>query len=260
MTPPPAKAGLEARFAGRLGSFALDVAFSLAPRGISALIGPSGAGKTSLLRCIAGLTRLPGALVVDGETWQDNRRFLPPHRRPVGMVFQDASLLSHLSVTGNLRYGQRRTTAPQATGLDEVVELLGLAPLLHRAPAHLSGGERQRVALGRALLSQPRLLLMDEPLSSLDADSKAEILPYLERLHRALAIPVLYVSHDAGEVARLADHLLMIKGGRIVETATDLRAAAVAQRAAIEGQLAQMDAERVRRLALAALLAGLDPA
>lgn len=252
--------GLEARLRGRLGAFTLDVALTLPPRGITALVGPSGAGKTSVLRCLAGLSRLPGALVVDGEVWQDERRFLPPHRRPIGMVFQDASLLSHLSVTDNLRYGQRRTRAPLATGLDEVVALLGLEVLLGRSTTHLSGGERQRVALGRALLSQPRLLLMDEPLSSLDADSKAEILPYLERLHRTLAIPVLYVSHDADEVRRLADHRLEMRAGRIVTRATDVRATADIQRAAAARHLAGMDPASLNRLALAALLAGLDPA
>ncbi len=260
MNPSSAETGLEARLRGRLGAFTLDVALTLPPRGITALVGPSGAGKTSVLRCLAGLSRLPGALVVDGEVWQDERRFLPPHRRPIGMVFQDASLLSHLSVTDNLRYGQRRTRAPLATDFDEIVALLGLEVLLGRSTTHLSGGERQRVALGRALLSQPRLLLMDEPLSSLDADSKAEILPYLERLHRTLAIPVLYVSHDADEVRRLADHRLEMRAGRIVTRATDVRATADIQRAAAARHLAGMDPASLNRLALAALLAGLDPA
>ncbi len=166
------------------------------------------------------------------------------------MVFQEPSLLAHLSVRANLDYGARRAGGAKGIGLDEAVELLGLGPLLSRATTHLSGGERQRVALGRALLSQPRLLLMDEPLSSLDAASKAEILPYLERLHRALSIPALYVSHDAGEIARLADHVLHIQAGRIVPPPA---AAADAAHQA----LAAMSVGEKDRLALAALRAGL---
>jgi molybdate transport system ATP-binding protein len=241
--------GVDARFAGRVGTFTLDAEFSLAPTGITALSGPSGSGKTTLLRCIAGLARLPGRLVVDGEVWQDERIFLATHGRPVGVVFQEPSLLAHLSVRANLDYGARRAAA-KGIGLDEVVDLLGLGALLARSTTHLSGGERQRVALGRALLSQPRLLLMDEPLSSLDAASKAEILPYLERLHRALSIPALYVSHDAGEIARLADHVLHIRdGGIVAPPAGDVDAA--------RQLLAAMPGAEKDRLALAALLAGL---
>jgi len=241
--------GIEGAFSGRLGTFQLAVEFRLAPTGVTALSGPSGSGKTTLLRCIAGLARLPGRLFVDGEVWQDERRFLPTHRRPVGVVFQEPSLLAHLSVRGNLDYARRRATA-KGIGLDEVVDLLGLGPLMARATTHLSGGERQRVALGRALLSQPRLLLMDEPLSSLDAASKAEILPYLERLHRALSIPVLYVSHDAGEIARLADHVLfMSEGCTIPGPAGDQDGA--------RQVLANLSPAEKDRLALAALLAGL---
>lgn len=214
MSAPP---GVEGRFAGSLGGFRLDAVFTLEPTGITALSGPSGSGKTTLLRCIAGLTRMDGSLTVGGETWQDDRIFLRPHRRPVGVVFQESSLLPHLSVRGNLLYGAKRTSAKVEIGFDETVELLGLGPLLGRSVANLSGGERQRVALGRALLSQPRLLLMDEPLSSLDAGSKAEILPYLERLHRRLAIPALYVSHDAGEIARLADRVLLMRSGEVLQ-------------------------------------------
>jgi molybdate transport system ATP-binding protein len=241
--------GVEGRFCGSIGGFALDADFSLPPTGITALSGPSGSGKTTLLRCIAGLIRLPGGLYVDGEVWQDGRVFLPTHRRPIGVVFQEPSLLAHLSVRGNLDYGARRSSA-KGTSFDEVVDLLGLAPLLARATTHLSGGERQRVALGRALLSQPRLLLMDEPLSSLDAASKAEILPYLERLHRALSIPTLYISHDAGEIARLADQVLYMRDGRIVPApASDLDGA--------RQVLAATSGAEKDRLALAALLAGL---
>lgn len=239
--------GAEGRFVGALGGFRLDAAFNLEPTGITALSGPSGAGKTTLLRCIAGLARLTGRLVVNGDVWQDERTFLPPHRRPVGVVFQEPSLLAHLSVRGNLAYGARRTSARADVGLDDAVDLLGLAPLLARSTANLSGGERQRVALGRALLSQPRLLLMDEPLSSLDAGSKAEILPYLERLHRSLAIPALYVSHDAAEIAQLADRVLYMRDGKIVPGEL-----------ANEPTLAGLSAQARDRLALAALRAGIS--
>jgi molybdate transport system ATP-binding protein len=239
--------GVEGTFSGALGAFHLEAAFSLEPTGITALSGASGSGKTTLLRCIAGLTRMRGRMSVDGETWQDERTFLPTHRRPVGVVFQEASLLAHLSVRGNLRYGARRTSASAEVGFDDAVDLLGLGSLLERSPANLSGGERQRVALGRALLSQPKLILMDEPLSSLDAGAKAEILPYLERLHRALAIPALYVSHDAGEIARLADRVIYMREGRIVpgEPAAPT----------LEG----VDAATRDGLARAALRAGLTP-
>ena len=239
--------GVEGRFTGAVGGFRLDAVFSMAAAGITALSGPSGAGKTTLLRCIAGLTRLPGRLTVGGEVWQDEGTFLPTHRRPVGVVFQDPSLLAHLSVRGNLLYGARRATGSAQISLDDTVDLLGLAPLLGRSTANLSGGERQRVALGRALLSQPRLLLMDEPLSSLDAGAKAEILPYLERLHRSLAIPALYISHDPGEIARLADHLLVMHQG--VVTRGQVSAPT----------LAGLDAAARDGLALAALRAGLGP-
>jgi molybdate transport system ATP-binding protein len=240
---------IEGHFTGRLDAFSLDAAFAFPATGITALSGPSGSGKTSLLRCIAGLARLPGRLSVGGEVWQDERTFVPPHRRPVGVVFQEASLLAHLSVRGNLLYGARRSPGKAEAGLDDMVELLGLGPLLGRSTANLSGGERQRVALGRALLSQPRLLLMDEPLSSLDADSKAEILPYLDRLHRELAIPALYVSHDAGEIARLADRVLGMREGRILATAEPLSGDA----------LTGLSASERDGLARAALRAGLAP-
>jgi molybdate transport system ATP-binding protein len=243
--------GVEGAFAGKLGSFRLDAAFRIPPRGVTVLTGPSGSGKTTLLRCIAGLKRMPGRLTVNGVVWQDASTFLPAHRRPVGFVFQEASLLPHLSVRRNLTYGAHRAAKPHQTGFDEVVDLLGLAPLLARAPDRLSGGERQRVALGRALLSQPRLLLMDEPLSSLDAASKADILPYLERLHRALAIPAIYVTHDGSEARRLADHRLVMAAGRIVQVDEDVRTD--------EPSLSALSYQEVRDLALAALRAGIDP-
>jgi molybdate transport system ATP-binding protein len=240
--------GVEGRFEGTLGAFRLDADFRLEPEGITALSGPSGAGKTTLLRCIAGLIRLPGRLSVDGEVWQDERRFVPTHKRPVGVVFQEAALLGHLGVRGNLLYGARR--AGGEGGLDDVVDLLGLAPLLGRGVGALSGGERQRVALGRALLTRPKLVLLDEPLSSLDAGAKAEILPYLERLHRTLKVPALYISHDASEIARLADHLLLMRDGRVTPGGPVRR---------IADQLAGLSAEERDGLAMAALRAGLTP-
>lgn len=207
---------LDAAFAGRIGGFDLNVAFGAPARGITALFGPSGCGKTSVLRCLAGLTRLPGRLTLDGETWQDEPRFLPPHRRAVGYVFQEASLFPHLSVRRNLLYGAKRAQGPVVFGEEAAVELLGLGPLLDRAPDRLSGGERQRVAIGRALLSQPRLLLLDEPLAALDRGAKEEILPYLEAVHDAVTLPTIYVSHDVAEVARLADTMVLMAKGRTV--------------------------------------------
>jgi molybdate transport system ATP-binding protein len=214
-------ATISARYAGGLGSFRLDVAFETPMRGITALFGPSGCGKTTILRCVAGLDRLPGRLAVGGEMWQDDATvtFLKPHERPIGYVFQEASLFAHLSVRRNLLYGHGRALrqgAAEHIRLDDVVDLLGIGHLLDRATGALSGGERQRVALGRALLSQPRLLLMDEPLSALDRMTKEEILPYFEALHATLSIPVLYVSHDISEIERLADHMVLLDAGRVV--------------------------------------------
>jgi molybdate transport system ATP-binding protein len=203
----------------RAGGFVLDVDFTAPASGFTGVFGPSGSGKTTLLRCVAGLERVPGGLLeVAGETWQDDTRgcFLPPHRRRAGFVFQEAGLFPHLSVRRNLEYGWRRTPAwERRVAFDDAVEWLGLGPLLTRPPAALSGGERQRVAVARALLTSPRLLLMDEPLAALDAAARDEILPYLERLHASLAIPVLYVSHSATELLRLADHLLLLAAGRL---------------------------------------------
>jgi molybdate transport system ATP-binding protein len=206
-------------FRGRLGAFELDAELSIPPRGVTALYGPSGCGKTTILRCIAGLQRLPNArFSFEGVAWQDAKGALPPHRRPVGYVFQEASLFPHLDVSQNLLFGARRAppSIHPTVGFDEAVSLLGLGPLLKRGPASLSGGERQRVSIGRALLSRPRLLLMDEPLSALDPAAKDEILPFLERLHDSLALPVVYVTHDMREVERLADTLILMKAGRIV--------------------------------------------
>ena len=199
--------------------FTLDVKVDLPGRGVTALFGPSGSGKTSFLRCIAGLERSStGVLTVNGECWQDSSRrlFVPPHQRPIGYVFQDANLFAHLSVRGNLEFGIHRVPSEGRVAWDQAVALLGIEHLLERMPERLSGGERQRVGIARALLTSPRLLLMDEPLAALDVKRKQEILPYLERLHDELDIPVLYVSHAPDEVARLADHLVLLDEGQVV--------------------------------------------
>lgn len=213
------KQTIDVRLEGRLGSFSLDVAFQAPMHGITALFGPSGCGKTSILRSVAGLQRIPGEILVGEDIWQDATQFRPPHKRPIGYIFQEASLFPHLSVRKNLTYGERRSKG-SGTGIrfGDVVDLLGLAHLVERDPAHLSGGERQRVSIGRALLSQPRLLLMDEPLSALDRMAKDEILPYFEALHAKLSIPIILVSHDISEVERLADHLVALRNGRVVSS------------------------------------------
>ena len=218
----PQATEIRAHFKLQLESFALDATFSAPAAGVTALFGPSGSGKTTLLRCIAGLERAAGTLQVNGETWQDDTQWMPTHKRPLGYVFQEASLFPHLSVRANLEYGYQRIPASgRKVLLDQAVEWLGLSHLIERNdPAQLSGGERQRVAIGRALLTSPRLLLMDEPLSALDTASKQDILPYLERLHRELEIPVLYVSHALDEVARLADHLVLLQQGRVIASGT----------------------------------------
>ncbi|HKI97419.1 MAG TPA: molybdenum ABC transporter ATP-binding protein [bacterium] len=212
---------LEVSFVLRFPAFRLDAAFTAPGEGVTALFGPSGSGKTTVLRCIAGLVRAPqGRLQLGGVCWQDESRalFLPPHRRPLGYVFQESSLFPHLSVRGNLAYGWKRVPAAERrVPFDQAVALLGLGHLLERTPQGLSGGERQRVAIGRAVLAGPRLLLLDEPLANLDRASKAEILPYLERLRAELGLPMLYVSHDLDEVSRLADHLVVLRDGRVTD-------------------------------------------
>jgi molybdate transport system ATP-binding protein len=214
-------AAIDARFRLDWAGFGLDVDLTLPGRGVTALFGHSGSGKTTLLRCLAGLERPPqGRLIFMGETWQDGPIWLPTHRRPIGYVFQEASLFPHLTVLGNLRYGQRRAhpqmQAGRQVGLEQAIELLGIGHLLERRPERLSGGERQRVGIARALAVSPRVLLMDEPLAALDLKRKQEILPYLERLHDELAIPIVYVSHAPDEVARLADHLVAMEDGRVL--------------------------------------------
>jgi molybdate transport system ATP-binding protein len=218
-----ALAAIEARFALRHADFELDVDLQLPAGGVTALFGPSGSGKTLSLRCFAGLEPdCRGRIVIGGDVWQDSAsgRFVPAHLRASGFVFQDARLFPHLTVRGNLRYAMRRAAGAAAVGFDEAVQLLDIAALLERRTERLSGGERSRCAIARALLTRPRLLLLDEPLAALDEARKAELLPYLERLHDALSIPMIYVSHSMREVARLADHLVLLDRGRVQASGT----------------------------------------
>jgi len=202
--------------------FRLDVDLHLPGQGVTAVFGPSGSGKSTLLRAIAGLEpAAAGTVRIGTDAWQDADGRLPAHRRAIGMVFQHTALLPHLSVDSNLRYGWKRAGAPDAL-LQRWIERLALAPLLHRRPDSLSGGERQRVALARALVTAPRLLLLDEPLSALDGERRAEILPYLEAVRREAGIPILYVTHAVEEVARLADHLVLLDAGRVVASGAAL--------------------------------------
>ncbi|MEL6684715.1 MAG: molybdenum ABC transporter ATP-binding protein [Pseudomonadota bacterium] len=194
----------------QLGDFTLDVQFE-APKGVTAIFGRSGSGKTSLVNAVAGLMRPDtGRIAIDDVTLFDRatKTDLPPQLRRIGYVFQDARLFPHLSVMRNLSFGGTHDA-------ERVIEVLGLEPLLDRMPARLSGGERQRVALGRALMCDPQLLLMDEPLAALDAPRKAEILPFIERLRDEVQVPMLYVSHDMSEVARLATTLVVLEEGRV---------------------------------------------
>lgn len=211
---------LSVRFAHRFGDFVLDVAFE-APAGVTALFGRSGSGKTSVINAVAGLIRPEAGRIQLGETvlFDAERRIsVPVHRRRLGYVFQEGRLFPHLNVRQNLTFG--RWFAPRGPGesFDHVVGMLGIDGLLERKPGGLSGGEKQRVAIGRALLANPRLLLMDEPLAALDEDRKAEILPYLERLRGETDIPVLYVSHSMAEVARLATTLVLMDKGRVIRS------------------------------------------
>ncbi|MCX2899637.1 molybdenum ABC transporter ATP-binding protein [Pseudomonas mandelii] len=198
--------------------FALDVDLQLPGRGVTALYGHSGSGKTTCLRCIAGLEKAQqGFIQVNDEVWQDSAKkiFVPAHKRALGYVFQEASLFPHLSVLANLQFGLKRIPLSQRrVDMAHATELLGIGHLLERHPLNLSGGERQRVGIARALLTSPRLLLMDEPLAALDSQRKNEILPYLQRLHDELEIPLLYVSHSQDEVARLADHIVLLSDGK----------------------------------------------
>jgi len=207
---------IAARYELHREDFDLDVDIEIPMHGITGVFGESGAGKTTLLRCIAGLERdANGRLVVAGDVWQDAVRERPVHEREVGYVFQEPRLFPHLDVRGNILYGRRRTRG-RNIDIDTAVELLGLGSLLDRGISTLSGGEAQRVAIARALLRAPRFVLMDEPLAALDRTRRDEILPFLDRLHTELAVPIIYVSHSVDEVTRLCDHLLVMSGGRIV--------------------------------------------
>jgi molybdate transport system ATP-binding protein len=200
-----------------LGDFTLSVRFAASGR-VTALFGDSGAGKTTVVNLIAGLlTPARGRIALDDTVFVDTATdvAIPAHRRGVGYVFQEGRLFPHLSVRGNLTYGVRFARGRPGPTLDEIAKLLGIGALLDRRPGDLSGGEKQRVAIGRALLSAPRLLLMDEPLASLDRRRKEEILPYIERLRDELRLPIVYVSHSADEVARLADDVVVLEGGTV---------------------------------------------
>jgi molybdate transport system ATP-binding protein len=202
----------------RLGALDLDCAFEAGP-GVTILFGRSGSGKTSLLNMIAGLLRPDaGAISIDDEVLEDSKkRFTPPHRRRFGYVFQDALLFPHVNVRANLDFGRRFSRAPaDPVAFARVTEMLGIGALLERMPERLSGGEKQRVAIGRALLSNPRLLLLDEPLASLDQQRKDEIMPYLERLRAQTQAPIVYVTHSMAEVTRLADKFVLLRDGRVV--------------------------------------------
>ena len=215
---------IEARFRIERTDFLLDVDLNLPVRGITGVFGPSGCGKTTLLRALAGLERCEtGYLRIGDDLWQDHGHFVPTHHRALGYVFQEASLFTHLSVMQNLQYGLKRLDRNHhRVSLDAAIQLLGIAHLLERNANELSGGERQRVAIARALAVSPRLLLMDEPLAALDLARKHEIMPYLESLHEELDIPVLYVSHSPGEVARLADHLILLDNGQVISSGDTL--------------------------------------
>jgi molybdate transport system ATP-binding protein len=219
----PSGQGIQARF--QLGydqsatsAFALDIDINIPGQGITAIFGESGSGKTSLLRCIAGLEKTAsGCLNVNGELWQNAAVFVPTHKRSLGYVFQEASLFEHLTAMGNLRYAiKRNNQGANSELLGQVIGVMGIEGILEQFPQQLSGGERQRVAIARALLSEPKLLLMDEPLASLDTARKLEILPYLERLRSSFHIPILYVSHAVDEIVRLADHAVIMRQGKVI--------------------------------------------
>ncbi|MEA5097369.1 MAG: molybdenum ABC transporter ATP-binding protein [Burkholderiaceae bacterium] len=236
--------------------YALQADLEFPAQGISAIFGPSGAGKTTILRAIAGLERSYAHYVsLDGDIWQDEAQgiFVPTYRRPLGFVFQDVGLFPHLDVRRNLEYGMRRV--PQQSrriSLDDAVELLGIGHMMERKPETLSGGERQRVGIARALATSPRVLLLDEPLAALDLARKQEVLPFLERLNHQLKIPMLYVSHALDEVARLADHLVLLDGGKVQASGATARlltqldlplAQGDTAAAIIEGQVIRREAE-----------------
>lgn len=204
------------RFLKTRDDFQLDVDLSFPATGITGLFGHSGSGKTTLLRLIAGLEHAKGFCQFEDQIWQNEHSTLPAYQRPIGYVFQDANLFPHLNVEKNLKFGQTRNPHSQKISLEHAIDLLGIGHLLARKPNQLSGGEKQRVGIARALAVNPALLLMDEPLAALDLARKQEIIPYLERLHDELAIPMIYVSHSPDEIARLADHLIVMERGKAI--------------------------------------------
>lgn len=244
---PDVAQGLDARLAWRRGELAFDIALALPPSGVTALFGPSGAGKSSCLRALAGLERdAVGRVSLGTAVWQDSARrlFVPPPRRRLGYVFQEPSLFTHLSVAGNLDFGYRRAGRPAHLDRDGLIDRFGLRSLLQRRVAGLSGGERQRVAMVRALLSDPALLLFDEPLSALDGAARADVLQCLEALHGTLQVPMIYVSHNVDEVARLADHLVLMEAGQVVAQGP------------LQSTLARLDLPPALGEALGAVIAG----
>jgi len=207
---------IECKIKIQLEGFILDANFTIPDKGITVVFGPSGSGKTTLLRVIAGLEKSDvGFLKVGDSIWQSDHNFVPTHKRQIGYVFQDAALFDHLNVEGNLNYVVRRKAKLTKDFIDSIYTLLDIKPLINRSTIQLSGGEKQRVAIARALLTNPKILLLDEPLSALDLKRKNEILPYLDNLHSQLEIPVLYVTHSQDETSRLADHLMLIEDGKI---------------------------------------------
>ena len=208
---------IECKIKIQLESFMLDANFSIPDRGITVVFGPSGSGKTTLLRAIAGLEKSDkGFLKIGDSVWQKGEDFLATHKRQIGYVFQDAALFDHLDVKGNLNFVVKRAIGLKEDFIESIHNLLEIKTLLNRKIMQLSGGERQRVAIARALLTNPKILLLDEPLSALDSKRKNEILPYLDSIHNDLEIPILYVTHSQDEMSRLADHLLLIEDGNII--------------------------------------------
>jgi molybdate transport system ATP-binding protein len=211
--------GLDLRLALQRTDFDLNLSLSLPSEGVTVLFGPSGSGKTTVLRCVAGLERAEGRVAIGPEIWQDSMqgRWVPTCARDLGYVFQEASLFEHMNVRENLEFGLKRVKKPSAQrALDSAITLLGIGHLLSRKTQSLSGGERQRIAIARALATQPKILLLDEPLASLDIARRYEILPWLERMHQELNIPILYVTHSMEELTRLADHVVLLDRGRVV--------------------------------------------
>ena len=208
---------LEAKFKVDYPEFNLDVELNLPARGVTVVFGPSGSGKTTLLRCLSGLEKAPsGYMKIADQVWQDEGIFIPIQERKIGLVFQESRLFPHLSIQDNLLYGYQRTQpAERNLQLDEVAQVLNLEALLKRRPEKLSGGERQRVAIGRALLTSPKLLLMDEPLASLDMQLKAEIIPFIKRIENEFKTPIVYVTHSMNEVLQLVDTMVILKSGKV---------------------------------------------